>query len=188
MVRLVNPMDKRFTVLFGVVAVFNVVALFNVAALFNVVARFKVAALMMFSLTTFAAELPDSNRARLNYMLNCQGCHLADGSGLQDVVPNMRGEVGKFLSVPGGRAFLVQVPGSANSPLDNKQLAELLNWILITMSPEQLPEDFALYSEREVAGLRYHDLLNVDQTRASLVAQFKSQGLTPGILGVIGDE
>ncbi len=35
-------------------------------------------------------------------MLNCQGCHLGDGSGLPGVVPSMRGIVAGFLDVPGG--------------------------------------------------------------------------------------
>ena len=82
-----------------------------------------------------ASEPPDINtqRAKMHYMLNCQGCHQADGRGLQGSVPDMRNFVGKFLDTPGGREFLVQVPGSANSPLSDAALAELLNWILINL-------------------------------------------------------
>lgn len=112
----------------------------------------------------------DAARAKTNYMLNCQGCHQADGTGLPDNVPSMRGFAGKFLQVPGGRAFLVQVPGSSNSPLDNAELAELLNWILLTMSAEQLDDSFQYYTEQEVSELRQHVLVDVGRTRAGLVA------------------
>jgi len=112
----------------------------------------------------------DATRAKTNYILNCQGCHQADGSGLTDNVPSMRGFAGKFLQVPGGRAFLVQVPGSSNSPLNNAELAELINWILITMSAEQLDDNFQYYTEQEVSELRQHVLVDVGRTRASLVA------------------
>ena len=47
----------------------------------------------------------DATRAKTNYILNCQGCHQADGSGLTDNVPSMRGFAGKFLQVPGGQGF-----------------------------------------------------------------------------------
>jgi len=113
-----------------------------------------------------------SSQAKMNYMINCQGCHLADGSGLPGSVPSMKDFVGKFLSVAGGREFLVRVPGSANSPLSDKELAELLNWILTTMSTEQLGSDFKPYNAAEVGALRANLLVDVDGTRARLVQGF----------------
>ena len=68
----------------------------------------------------------DKNRAQLNYMLNCQGCHAKDGRGLGDV-PALKGFVGNFLSSNEGRAYLIRVPGSANSPLTDVELAEVVN-------------------------------------------------------------
>jgi mono/diheme cytochrome c family protein len=122
---------------------------------------------------TQAAPDIDEARAQSNYMLNCQGCHLADGTGLPGSVPSMRGIVGSFLAVPGGRDFLVQVPGSANAPLSNAELAELLNWILTTMSAEQLTPDFQYYTEAEVEQMRQHTLMNVAEVRAGLVAKMQ---------------
>ncbi len=66
----------------------------------------------------------DPTATRLNYMLNCQGCHATDGRGLNDI-PTMADFVGNFLSVDGGRAYLVQVPGSANSLLSDQDLANV---------------------------------------------------------------
>ena len=54
--------------------------------------------------------------AQVDYMLNCQGCHLPDGSGFPArQVPDLRNRMGSFLSVPGGREYLVQVPGTAQT-------------------------------------------------------------------------
>ena len=120
-----------------------------------------------------AATEIDHARAQSNYMLNCQGCHLADGSGLPGIVPSMRGIVGSFLTVPGGREFLVQVPGSANAPISDAELAELLNWILTTMSADNLSPDFQYYTGEEVAQLRQHTLMDVASVRAGIVAKIQ---------------
>jgi mono/diheme cytochrome c family protein len=133
--------------------------------------RFLLPFLLTVSASTLTQAAPeiDTARAQSNYMLNCQGCHLADGSGLPGSVPSMRGIVGSFLTVPGGRDFLVQVPGSANAPISDAELAELLNWILTTMSAEQLSPDFQYYTGEEVARLRQHTLVDVASVRAGIV-------------------
>ena len=59
----------------------------------------------------------------LDYALNCQGCHRADGTGTPGSVPPLAGSVGKFLRVPGGREYLGRVPGVAQAPLDDAALA-----------------------------------------------------------------
>ena len=137
--------------------------------------RFCSLLLILFIPTALAqSAIPiNAERAQANYMLNCQGCHLADGSGLPGSVPSMQGFVGSFLKVPGGRDFLVQVPGSANSPLSDAALAELLNWILTTMSEEQLADDFQYYTQAEVAESRQHVLLDVSKVRSQLVAKIQ---------------
>jgi len=118
------------------------------------------------------AGVEDAHRARVNYMLNCQGCHGAEGAGTIDgVVPVMKDFVGRFLSVEGGREFLVQVPGSANAALSDAALAEVLNWMLPQLSPRQIPVDFEPYTEEEVGRLRQRPLENVIAVRAKLIAK-----------------
>ena len=70
--------------------------------------------------------VPQPHQARLDYMLNCQGCHGPEGRGSPDV-PALRNFSGYFLHVPEGRDFLVQVPGVANAALAPEALAQLLN-------------------------------------------------------------
>ena len=126
------------------------------------------------STSALAAAGIDPTETRLNYMLNCQGCHAADGRGLNDI-PAMADSVGTFLRVDGGRAYLVQVPGSTNSPLSNQDLADVLNWILLTMSAEQLPRPFTPYSAKKVGGFRAQPLIDAAATRALLLRQLAQQ-------------
>ena len=79
------------------------------------------------------------------------------------------GQLGKFLSVPGGREYLVQVPGSALSGLSDEALAGVLNWMLTTFSPAELPSDFKPYSGHEVHQSRASVPTNVEQVREGLL-------------------
>ena len=105
----------------------------------------------------------------IDYALNCQGCHLADGAGTAGSVPALAGSVAKFLGVPGGREFLVRVPGVAQSTLDDADLAEVLNWLLARFDGEHLPADFKPYSAEEVGPLRRSPLTNVARVRSELL-------------------
>ncbi len=115
--------------------------------------------------------------ARLNYILHCQGCHLADGAGTPDKVPALKQEVGRFLQVEGGRKFLIQVPGTSQSALTDAEVADVLNWILESFSPEQLGSDFIPYTTEEINRHR-RPLVNVSSVRAELVAQMPATSST----------
>ncbi len=117
-----------------------------------------------------SAALLATEQRQFDYMLNCQGCHLPDGSGNpQRQVPAFPGELGKFLSVPGGREYLVQVPGSALSGLSDERLAGVLNWMLETFSAAQLPSNFQPYSGAEISPWRHQSPVNVEQVRQQLL-------------------
>jgi len=105
---------------------------------------------------------------RTDYMLNCRGCHGPDGSGIAEGAPSFRDAVAKFLWVPGGREYLVRVPGTAQSELSDARTAALLNWILREFSPNEVPADFVPYSEAEVARLRHVPLTDVVSVRRAL--------------------
>jgi mono/diheme cytochrome c family protein len=107
----------------------------------------------------------------VDYMLQCQGCHLHDGGGTPGAVPPLAGSVGRFLAVPGGREFLVRVPGSSQSPLDDARLAAVLNWLLVRFDPQALPADFAPFSAEEVARIRRPPLTDVEGERRRLLSR-----------------
>ncbi len=113
--------------------------------------------------------------AHLNYILHCQGCHLSDGAGTPGKIPALRQEVGRFLQVEGGREFLIQVPGTAQSALSDNEVAGVLNWILDNFSPAELPADFIPYTTEEITRHR-QPLANVAAVRKGLVAQLSTTG------------
>ena len=109
----------------------------------------------------------------VSYMLQCQGCHLADGSGKPGAVPALAGSVGRFLTVAGGREYLVRVPGSSQSPLSDAELAELLNWMVRRFGPPEVAADFKPYSAGEVARVRRPPLTDVESVRRELVRRME---------------
>ena len=108
-----------------------------------------------------------------DYALHCRGCHGPDGASPAGGAPSFRGEVAKFLRVPGGREYLVRVPGTAQSELDDTRTAALLNWLVREFSPAEVPVDFVPFTAAEVARHRHAPLTDVDAVRRELVRQFR---------------
>ena len=113
----------------------------------------------------------NEDRARYHYQMFCQGCHTPDGSGV-NAVPPLKGMMGVFLRSQRGREFMVQVPGSATSKLDDTQLAEVLNWCIENFSASSLINgDYLPYTAEEVGRLRRSPLQEIDNTRAEVLAE-----------------
>lgn len=112
-------------------------------------------------------------RAQFNYQMFCQGCHTPDGSGAR-TVPRMKGQVGYFMDSPRGREYLVRVPGSATSALDDEQLAEVLNWIVQEFAEGSASVHHDPYTAAEVGQLRKEPLNEVVAYRAHLLAEIAS--------------
>lgn len=100
----------------------------------------------------------DQGNAWQNWALNCQGCHLADGKGTQNTSTKLSGRVAKYLWVPGGRAYLIRVPGVATSDLANDDLAAVVNWMLLRFDKQDIPVSFKPYTGTEVGRLRHNPL------------------------------
>ncbi len=116
----------------------------------------------------------NGRQPHVNYMTECQGCHMPDGRGIAGRVPAMKGELYRFLEVEGGRAFLVQVPGSANSKLSDADLSALLNWLIPAMGGPA-KGGFTPYTPQEVAAYRGKRMVDVVGTRANLIARFPAE-------------
>lgn len=115
-------------------------------------------------------------RAEFNYKMFCRGCHGPAGEG-RKAVPHMNNFVGNFLRFQAGRDYLVQVPGSANAALDDEQLTEVLNWIVLNISGESLPENFRAYSIDEVSKLRENPLFEAFEFRKNLLREMVEKGI-----------
>ena len=110
-----------------------------------------------------------------DYMLNCQGCHLPDGSGFAaHGVPDLKFSA-TLVSLPGGREYLVRVPGVAQSGLDDARLAALLNWTLASFGGSALPADFRPYSASEISGWRRDPYADPAAVRRQLLERVSQQ-------------
>lgn len=117
-----------------------------------------------------APRSPEADPPDQLYMLNCWGCHRPNGEGIPGTAPPLKGAV-DFLRVPGGREYLISVPGVALSPLSNEQAAEVMNWILKSFSKDRLPTDFKPYTAAEIGKARATHLLDIKKARADLMTK-----------------
>jgi len=116
--------------------------------------KFPILMMLVFSQQALAEDAQPLRTAETMWMLNCQGCHRPDASGTGSEVPPMPGIVSRFLAVPGGREYLIRVPGVATAPLSDESIAVLVNWMLEKFDPKNIPGDFIPYTGEEVASLR----------------------------------
>jgi mono/diheme cytochrome c family protein len=105
---------------------------------------------------------------RINYMLQCMGCHTPDGSGEPGRVPSLKETLAPFARSAEGRRFLVQVPGASQSTLSDAELAKLLNWMIQDLSVAK-PSRFKHFTAAEVASYRRTPLVNVQAAREHLL-------------------
>ena len=116
-----------------------------------------------------APSVAATTHARARWVLHCAGCHGVDGAGSAlGRVPDLR-RLGAFLQVPGGREFVIKVPGVMGSGLDDAQVAEVTNWLLATLARASVPADHQPFSAAEVARARAQPLIDVAAERQRLL-------------------
>lgn len=115
---------------------------------------------------------PANAAARFDYLLHCSGCHRPDGTGSAPDVPSLRGAVGSLVATPEGRAYIARVPEVAQSPLDDDDLARLLNWVLREFNADTLPERFRPLDGDEVGAARARILADPIRARAGIVGAY----------------
>ncbi len=128
------------------------------------------------ALSIASAALAGGSPAEL-YTLNCWGCHKPRAEGIPGTVPRLANSMGDFLHVPGGREYLVEVPGVAASALSDAEIAQVLNWLLFTFNKTETPPDFKPYTAAEIAKYRPHQLIKITETRDDLVKRLKTKGI-----------
>ncbi|WP_034185237.1 MULTISPECIES: c-type cytochrome [Burkholderia] len=124
-----------------------------------------------------AAGAVNAALARQHWVLNCMGCHTATGGGIPGKVPPLANSLGYFTHLPAGREYVMRVPGASNSALSDRELADVLNWLLTTMNRDALPRDFKPYTAAEVAAHRRPALSDVATVRAGLVRALQARGI-----------
>lgn len=126
--------------------------------------------LVLLTLLTVWAIQDAAADPKSHYMIHCMGCHLADGSGKPPDVPAFDGQLGQFVETEAGRAYLVRVPGAAQSLINNEDLAAVINWMLYRYSMKTLPADFQPFTTEEVARHRIDILAKPIVLRKALLA------------------
>jgi mono/diheme cytochrome c family protein len=111
----------------------------------------------------------EQQQARVNFLLHCAACHRPDGHGSPGTVPDLHEYLGEFAQHADSRSFIARVPGAAGAPIDDAELAQVLNWVLINMNGGQLRSGFKPYTAGEVAGYRRDTITDVAPVREALI-------------------
>ena len=124
-----------------------------------------------------ALSLTPARSDRGQFVLHCAGCHGLDAAGSPArYVPDLR-SLGQFLQVPGGREFIISVPGVMGSGLNDEQVARVINGLLTTLAASSVPSHEAPYTREEVARARAKPLVDVAGRRRELIEIGRSLGL-----------
>ena len=115
-----------------------------------------------------ACSLTVAADPRSHYLIHCMGCHLVDGSGQPPDVPVFGDTTRLMATTEAGREYLVQVPGAAQAPLDDKALAAVINWLLNEYTSG---EAFAPFTADEVTRHRATTLTDPLKARQAVLGQ-----------------
>ncbi len=115
-----------------------------------------------------ALERKPTDDVAQNYTLFCAGCHGESGRGLPHKVPRLAGRLGLYLGVPGGREFVLRVPGVSNSQLDDGRLAAVMNQVAQRFAPEAAAT-MAPFTADEIHRARQRPLVGVEVERTQLL-------------------
>ncbi|MEZ5552998.1 MAG: hypothetical protein R3E82_19100 [Pseudomonadales bacterium] len=120
--------------------------------------------------TLLAAGTAVAEDPKIAYWLHCAGCHGLEGKGAPPEVPTLVDVPGAIAALPGGREYLVRVPGVSLAPLSDDRLAEVVNYMLTRFSTAALAADFEPYTPGEIARFRSAPLDDPLRTRRELLA------------------
>ena len=131
-----------------------------------------------------ATRLP---AAQVAYLTSCGGCHGIEGESAPAAVPTLRGLTGSFLCTRQGREFIIRLPDVALTPLSDRMLAEVMNFVVFDLgAPVAGGGKARPYTVAEVARLRQHPLTGTGLTayRNRVVAELATRCRVPQGLNV----
>jgi hypothetical protein len=126
---------------------------------------------------TVCAQEGPWEQAKFDYVLHCSGCHFLHGEGSElGGIPRVRDQIGYFLTLPEGRAFLMQVPGLLAAGLSDERAAAVINWMVGYFSGPSLPDGFAPYTAEEARRYRLEKPADIIGTRNRIAARLTASG------------
>jgi hypothetical protein len=125
-----------------------------------------IAALVAAAGVTAVPAVTSLNDVQWTYLERCGGCHGIQGSSAPSEVPSLRGQVGYFLCTPETRAYLIRLPSVATAPLSDRELANLMNFVVFDLGGAAGgPRDYDKFTDSEVRDLRKRPLKDINLTR-----------------------
>jgi len=108
-----------------------------------------------------AAKVPTFNRTQTQYIELCSGCHGVRGRSVPTAVPTLWGRVGYFLCDKNSRAYLGRLPNIALAPINDADLADLVNFVVFSLGNGSAPKGARPYTAEEIGKLRAEPLSSV---------------------------
>ena len=140
--------------------------------------RSALSGVLLAALAVTFAHPARGETARTLYLLKCSGCHRADGQGAADAgVPRFPGFIADLARDPGGRTYMLHVPGVASSGLSDADLTGVLNYLLDRWSGAPAG-NVKRFTPQEVATLRAVAVNDIVGYRRTLVARLRKSGAT----------
>ncbi len=138
----------------------------------------RLAAVLSVVLALGTAAAVAQEAGRTNFILRCGGCHGMDGAGSEvGGIPDFRNYVGAFAHSEDGRRYVMHVPGVVGASLSDKQIADVMNYVMTTWGEASLPADYAPFTEAEVTMLRAEPVGDVVAYRRKVAADLMAQGI-----------
>ena len=126
---------------------------------------------LLVAILTIAAGAAAQSDPHTDYLLYCRGCHLHSGEAIPDAnIPSLH-ELGPLLESPEGREYIVRVPGVSQTPMSDKRLAAVLNWVITNFNTDTLAGNFKPYTADEIGLIRQKVLVDPLKTRAAILKQ-----------------
>lgn len=125
--------------------------------------------------------------AQVAYLTSCGGCHGIEGVSAPGAVPTLQGLTGSFLCTRQGRDFLIRLPDVALTPLSDRMLTEVMNFVVFDIgAPVAGGRPARPYTVAEVARLRRGPLTDTGLTayRNRVVAGLAARCTVPPALHV----
>ncbi len=133
---------------------------------------------LAFALTSTAAD-KSAVRAKTDYLLHCSGCHGQDGTGKPTAgIPRFTDQVGYFLKLPEGRAFLMQVPGLLSANMPDDRAAAVVTWMIREFAGPSMPEKIEPYTADEARRYKAERPADIMGRRNELYAKLLALGYT----------
>ncbi|PTQ70160.1 hypothetical protein [Celeribacter persicus] len=137
-----------------------------------------VCALALLPATLAAADQP-SRTAHTNYILRCAGCHGFEGGGTPEGgIPAFPNSVGYIAGTEMGRTYMMHVPGVVGASLNDREIAEVMNYVLDVWGETDSSEAPVYFTEEEVTRRRAEEVPDVVAYRRLAVDELTEMGIT----------